>query len=226
MNILIPLSNYSDNDFFELRMALRGLQSFVKVDDLAIIGARPKWINWKLAVHIDCGDNTETAFRERNIFNKVCKSPFKEFLYFSDDNFLLAKIDWIKYFPFDKHLQNKLYTLQRGSQYMKTVSNTMRIFPKAHNFDVHAPIYIDLAKWQMLEKFDWKKPYCYCMKSLYCTMHNIQGTAEDDLKLREPVTDLAKVIAGRKWFSSADGIFNDSMKKQMQIIYLNKSKWE
>lgn len=214
----IPLHKYSDNDFLDLRYALRGLELYVNPDKVYIIGHKPEWLTG--VTHIPFEDREEGKMRERNIFDKLCMVPEEEFLYFSDDNYLLAPLEYNYYF--DMPLYNKMGILPRGSNYRYTISNTIRLVGNMGNYDNHAPFYIYRNQLEKLKRFDWNAPFGYCMKTLYVAAAGIQGFQYADLKIRqEPIPDLS----GRTWFSTADGIV-DKMAEQMKSFYPNPSRYE
>ena len=205
-----------------MRFALRGIHMYVPEAEITLIGAKPDWV--KGVHHVLANDSPEAQFRERNIFRKLLLSPHEEFLYANDDHFLLAPWQGKNYH--EKRLENKLYTLVRGSIYRQTVNNTLRFFPKAFNFDVHCPITMNLSGLKLLEKYRWETPYGHCLKTLYAAVHRIEGEPCVDLKIRQVPKDLHAEVASREWFSTADGIFNADVIKAMRELYPHKSRWE
>lgn len=219
MDIAIPLSADSNNDFLDLRYALRGLEKFVEVGKVWLIGGKPAWLQG--VEHIPANDYPNTDFRERSIFEKLLLCPSEEFLYFSDDNYLLEP--WREIYPYDKTILSKFYSLPRNSTYKLTVANTLRIAPQAGNYDVHAPITMHRQYLHRLKAGRWDLPHGYCLKTLYAQVARITGTEYADLKFRTAFRE--KDIRGRKWFSTADGIV-DKVVPLMNKLYPKKSKYE
>jgi hypothetical protein len=215
----VPLLEHSDNDHLDLRYSLRGLEMHVNPDKVYIIGYKPAWLN--NVIHIPFVDIMENKMRERNIFEKLLQVPEDEFLYFSDDNFLLGPLESPYYF--DMPLYNKMAGLQRGSSYRHTISNTIRLAGNMGNYDNHAPFYIYKDQLNKLKKYDWTLPYGYCMKTLYAAVAGIQGFQYPDLKIR--MHESVPSLEGRTWFSTADGIV-ERMKDQMDIFYPTPSRYE
>lgn len=219
MDLVIPLSQHSDNDFLDLRYALRSFEYFLRPDKVYLIGAKPKWA--KGIEHIPADDHPDTKFREANIFQKLLLYPGEEFVYGSDDNFLLEPFK--EEYPWDMLLAQKLYTMGRFSTYQKTISNTLRLFPHEKNFDGHAPTTMRRNILYRMRAIQWQTPYGFCMKTIYAGMAKIPGKQYPDLKLRAPF--IMKEVKDRKWFSTADGVVEKSL-KVMNKLYPKKSKYE
>jgi len=220
--VVIPLANQTTDNYVELRFALRSIAEFIPNAKITIIGGQPKWI--KGVTHVPGTDSPDTIFRERNIFRKLLQSPHEDFIYANDDHFLLGY--WTGEYLYEKRLEHRLYNLVRGSIYRRTITNTLRYFPKAFNFDIHCPMTISLSALQRLCKLDWNVDYGYCLKSVYCSMHSIEGTPSIDLKIRQPIANLQEAVAGKLFFSTADNVMDKSMISQFKEIYSHKSPWE
>ena len=117
-------------------------------------------------------------------------------------------------------------TLTRGSIYRRTVLNTTMLYPKAMNFDVHAPTRMTQSQLSKIARVNFSKPYGYCLHTLYAATNNLTGIACADLKIRQPVVNLQEAIAGRVWFSTADRVMTKEMIDQFKVIYNQKSPWE
>ena len=219
MVIAIPLHEHSDNNYLDLRYALRGFEKFMRPERVYIIGALPGWI--KNVEHIPATDHPDTALREKNIFDKLLLCPEDEFVYCGDDYYLLE--EWQEEYAWDMLLANKLYTLGRFSTYKKTVSNTLRIMPHGRNNDTHCPITMKRTILHSLKRINWLQPNGYCLQSLYCNAAGVVGEQYPDLKLRQPFS--WGEIVDRKWFSTADGVV-DKVLPLMDLLYPIRSKYE
>jgi len=219
MVLAIPLHEHSDNNYLDLRYALRGFERFMKPEKVYIIGALPNWI--KNVEHIPAKDVPDTAMRERNIFEKLLLCPEEEFVYCGDDYYLLES--WVEEYAWDMPLAQKLYTLGRFSTYQKTVANTLRIMPQGRNNDTHCPITLKRKILHSLKRINWTQPNGYCLQSLYCNAAGIKGVEYADLKLRQPFT--FGDIMDRKWFSTADGVV-DKVVPVMDLLYPAASQYE
>lgn len=217
----IPLLSDTDNDYLDLRYALRSLEKFVNPEKVYVIGGRPSWIKGvKIIAH---NDATDPKFREKNIFDKLCACPVNDFLYFSDDNFLLAQ--WMEKHPYDDTLLNKMYNLPRGSIYRNTIANTLKYGHKLNNFDVHAPMTVSKENLMKLKRMPWGQNYGFCLKTLYCSSVNIAGTPCADMKIRKGDRVGIDLIRSRAWFSTADGVV-ESMIPTMDELFPKPSKYE
>lgn len=219
MDICIPLHEHSDNNYLDLRYALRGFEKYIQPDNIFIIGALPDWC--KGVIHIPAKDDPDTAMRERNIFEKLLLCPVEEFIYCGDDYYLMEP--WVEEYAWDVLLAHKLYTLGRFSTYQKTVANTLRIMPHGRNYDTHCPITMRQHVLQSLKRINWNQPNGYCLQSLYVNAAGISGVQYSDLKLRAPFT--WGDIMDRKWFSTADGVV-EQVVPIMDMLYPNPSKYE
>jgi len=219
MVIAIPLHEHSDNNYLDLRYALRGFEKFMEPNKIYIIGALPSWI--KGVEHIPAKDDPDTAMREKNIFDKLLLCPEDEFVYCGDDYYLLEP--WQEEYAWDMLLANKLYTLGRFSTYQKTVANTLRIMPHGRNNDTHCPITMRRQILHSLKRINWLQPNGYCLQSLYCNAAAIAGVQYPDLKLRDAFA--WGDIMDRKWFSTADGVV-DKVVPLMELLYPHPSKYE
>jgi hypothetical protein len=222
MRVVIPLSAISDNNFLELRFALRGIAMYVPNPQITLIGALPKWCRG--VEHIPATDSPETHWRERNIYRKILLAPYEEFLYTNDDHFLLRP--WDNQAFHNGRIDKLLMSLTRGSIYRKTVLNTTMLYPRAMNFDVHCPVYLTRAMLAKIARVNWDKPYGYCMKSLIASACGIVGVQCDDLKIRQPIVNLQETVAERAWFSTHDHCLDRSMIEEFKLLYPKKSPWE
>jgi hypothetical protein len=222
MRIVIPLSAITDNNFLELRFALRGIAMYVPGPQITLIGALPKWC--KDVEHIPATDSPETQWRERNIYRKLLQAPYNEFLYANDDHFLLQP--WTNEAYHNGRVDKLLHSLTRGSIYRKTVLNTTMLYPKAMNFDVHCPLYLTRPMISRISRINWDRAFGYCMKTVICEANGVKGVQCDDLKIRKPIVNLQETVAHRAWFSTMDGVWDKSMIEEAKLLWPKKSPWE
>lgn len=219
MELVIPLSEYTDNDYLDLRYALRGFDLYLKPSSVYLIGARPTWIQG--IEHIPAKDRPESPMRERNMFEKLLLYPGTEFLYGNDDHFLLQP--WKEEYAWDMTLNQKYHTLPNTSHYKMTVANSLRLAPAGNNYDVHCPMVMHREYLHRLAKADWRLPWGFCLKSIYASAAKISGVRYPDLKIRGAFR--TEAVRGRKWFSTSDGVVDKSL-AAMNKLYSKKSKYE
>jgi hypothetical protein len=219
MTICIPLASETNNDYLDLRFALRGFEIYVKPDKIYVIGGMPGWIQG--VEHITATDRPEAHQRERNMFEKLLLCPEDEFLMAHDDHFLMAP--WQEQYGWDVSLLNKFYSLSRNSNYKKTVANTIRVAPKGNNFDIHVPMTMQRSLLYRMRSCRWDLPWGLCVKSIFSQFAGIKGRQMEDCKFRTPF--ILKDLKGRDWFSTADGVI-DKCIPLMDKIYPKKSKFE
>jgi hypothetical protein len=217
----IPLLSDSRNDYLDLRYALRGLEKFVAPEKVYLIGGKPGWI--KGVKWIQYKDSTDSKFREKNIFDKLCACPADEFLYFSDDNYLMQP--WVELRPYDGLILNKMYNLPRGSIYRNTIANTLRYGHKAFNYDTHAPWTVNKEILYKLKRMPWGQNFGFCLKTLYAQVAGITGTPYADMKIRKDDSVGIDLLRSRAWFSTADGVV-ENMREVMEELYPKQSKYE
>lgn len=206
----------------ELRYCLRGIEKFIEDPEITIIGDLPVWI--KNVNHIPFKDNPELRFKERNIFQKLLLYDH-DFLFFNDDHFLLAPFNQDTY-HYSGMLNEEL--LDPGNCFRQTIKNTLELWSPIENYFRHAPMFIERGKLEMIKDLDWNKEWGYCIKSIYCYLHSIEGEEYPDLKIRvlslEPT--IKRLIEGRPYFSTGNYAMNGEMTKVLSELYPIKSKYE
>src|SRR6056297_2738384 len=80
-------------DYWELRMSLRSLSFLTDIGNVFIVGHKPEWC--KNVIHIPHEDPYKSN-KDGNLINKLISACFhpdlsEEFLWFSDDQYVLAK---------------------------------------------------------------------------------------------------------------------------------------
>lgn len=238
MNVLIPLGLGSPWDNNELRYCLRGIEKHLRgVGDVVIVGECPEWLTG--VIHIPCKDRWEAHYRDFNIYNKIrvgIESGLlgEEFLFFNDDHFLLSDFDACSfpyYYSQSLHIQENL--LKNKSHYRNVLTNSLNLLVSRYrpvkHFDVHAPItYNSDLFLQHVSSVDWRKPYGYAIKSLYCNLVGIEGEEYEDLKINEPlsVSDIYNTTHNRLYFSIGNKALNEHMKSVLAELYPAPSRYE
>ena len=129
MDIVIPLIEWSVNNFSELRYALRGFEKHIhSIDKVYIVGPLlPEWA--QNVEHIFFKDDEDPRFREWNIYMKLMeygKDKNSDFIYTNDDHFLLKRWDDFGY-NFKSSLKQTLNQKDYGDPYRKTILNTIDV---------------------------------------------------------------------------------------------------
>lgn len=219
MIVCIPLASETNNNYLDLRYALRGFELYVKPDKIYVIGGLPGWIQG--VEHIPAKDRQEAHQRERNMFEKLLLCPEDEFLMAHDDHFLLAP--WQDQYGWDISLLNKFYGLKRESNYKKTVANTIRVAPKGNNFDIHCPLTVRRSILYRMRSCRWDLPWGLALKSVYAQIAGITGKQMADCKFRAPFP--GKEVKDLSWFSTADGVV-EKVLPLMNKLYPKPCKYE
>lgn len=219
MDLVIPLSEHTSDNYLDLRYALRGFELYLQPKKVYLIGAKPSWaVN---VAHIPAMDRPESHQRERNIFEKLLLYPGQEFVYGNDDHFLMQP--WKEEYAYDGTLAQKYNEFPKGSRYKITLANTLTIAPGEKFYDIHCPMTMHREYLHRLTKCLWHLPWGFALKTLYAMTTRISGVQYPDWKLRQPFN--RNNITGRKWFSSADGVVKDSI-GVMNKMYPKPSKYE
>lgn len=219
MDLVIPLSEHTPDNYLDLRYALRGFELYLKPSKIYLIGAKPAWVTG--VEHIPATDRPKSHQRERNIFEKLLLYPGEEFVYGNDDHFLMQP--WEEEYVFDGMLAAKYAQFPRGSRYKITLANTLTLAPTEKFYDLHCPMTMHREYLHKLIKCLWHLPFGFALKTLYAMTARISGTQYPDWKLRAPFK--MSNVTGRKWFSTADGVVGESI-KVMEKLYPKPSKYE
>jgi hypothetical protein len=238
MNVLIPLgigSAWNDN---ELRFCLRGIEKRLKgYGDIVIVGQCPDWLTG--VIHIPAEDKWQAHYRDYNIYNKIRIAiedgrVGSEFLFFNDDHFLLHDFEASSFpYHYSQSLHKCSERIKNVSFYRHVLTNTLNLLvsrncPDKH-FDIHAPIiYKSDLFLQHVSSADWKKPYGYAIKSLYCNLVGIEGEEYEDVKINEPLSagEIYKVLQDRFYFSIGNKSLNADMKDVLHQLYPVPSRYE
>jgi hypothetical protein len=226
-------SQWKDN---ELRYSLRSVEKHLKnYNRIFIVGEIPPWI--RNVVAVKC--RVDESQKERNIKEKIekaCTTDVSEdFIFNNDDHFLMQDMD-ARTFPNycgSKSLMKEADGRHPHKPYTSSIWNTANAltwknFPTVY-FDVHTPIiYNKITFPAVMGMYDWKVPYCYIIKSIYCNSLNKAGQVIADCKIDEPlpVTKLQEILKGRPMFSIGDSGLTVAMKSLIESMYPEKSKYE
>lgn len=216
MTLVYPLSNGSMWGDNELRYSLRSFVKFCDIERVIIVGHKPDWI--KNVEHYTIHGRYN---KPKDIFLKVQEAAMHcdEFVYTNDDHFVLEPV---KDLP--NYYSEPLKTFNNGGgTFMRYVTNTYKLFPNGLYFDIHVPIKMESDKVLQL-----KYNEDVVLKSLYANTFNLPGTQMKDLKINIHMrTDRIKeVLQGRKFFSIGDGGLSIDMKRYIESLYPEKSKYE
>lgn len=228
LDIVIPLGK-SRTDYLDLRYTLRGIEKFTTHGDIYIIGEKPNWITG--VKHIAAGDHPNKEWKERNIYLKVCMAfeHTDRFLFMNDDHILLEPVD-IENYP--NYYKGTCYQsmLKNASNYRQTMNQT-RKWLEAHgypdlNFDGHCPLVMGKEQFKQLAWYEWRTPFGYGMKSLYCA--GLDGIYMEDGKISTQVTfkEAEARCQGRHVISCTDAAIKTGLGEYLKTILPDKSRYE
>lgn len=235
MDIVYLLGRGTCCNYCELKYSLRSLEAnLTDYNNVFIIGEKPFFLSEKVTVipYQDIHKN-----KARNIMNKVYRAAIDErissdFMVWNDDYFLLKKTSAHNY-PF--YYKNTIpEAIQRNiGEYEKHLTQTFNVL-RAHglpvlNFDSHYPIIYNKEKFlDMVARYDWEVPFGMVLKSMYCNTHKIQGEFLLDCKISHPynIKQINALNKDRHLFSIADAAYNIYMKRFLNDLFPQKSKYE
>lgn len=236
IDLVYVLGTGSPWDNNELRYSLRSIDTYLSgVDKVFIVGYRPKWLT--NIIHIPYYDHF--SCKERNIMIKLaraCGHPdlSANFLHIHDDHFCLfpQQADQIPFWH-GGSLQRLAKTVKPQNHWRDAVLNTHNALTAAglteNNFDLHYPMIFDKNLYpEIMDRYNWKEPRGFVVKSLYANTLKISGIRSPDLKINERLhyPGLLNRLNGRQWFSIGNGGLSGEFKKFIQALYPNKSSFE
>ena len=223
MTIVIPY-NPDIHEGLELLYCLRSIeQNLIGFTDLVLIGRPPDWCKVKWIPVQDYAGR-----KQFTIYQKLLTVEADNFLMFNDDHFLLQPLQVSDF----KYWHNGLLSdeLNRGlsMRYREAVNNTLKIFdtvPNMLNFDIHTPIIYNKRKFKLLFG---KKQEELCIKSYYCNLLSMEGEYMEDCKIDSLLSEEAikERIKDLLFFSTGSNAIREPMKRVLQELYPNKSRWE
>lgn len=230
--ILSKGSIWQDNEIlYSLRSVEKHLKNFRKV---FVIGYKPNFFNQNV---IEIPYKDIFSNKSRNIMAKIHRAASDErisenFILFNDDYFLLQDTDAPTY-PYYYNNGIKETMERQFNNYRYYVKETLQVLKSANkttlHFDLHKPIVYNKEMFKtMVGEYNWDIPRGYIVKSLYCNHFNLPGTLAQDHKINYPYRGemLPKVNQNQPMFSIADKALTPTMKKYIQNLYPNKSKFE
>jgi hypothetical protein len=230
MDIIIPLHDRSAWNHNELRYALRSIK--FEHDRVWVIGSKPDWLH--NVIHLPLRDKTN--FPATNIYQKLMYACETEgvsdnFMMLHDDHYLLPSFQYdAAYYEGDVEramLNCKDYLQQRPI--MNTVDRLLRDRQASMKyFDISTPMMFNKKAFvEAMLSVDWMWPYGYCIKTIYCNYHRIDGveSADGRVNVDKTYSSLLEFSHGRVCLSSADKM-NDDFKRFLQTMFPEKSKYE
>lgn len=231
VDVVIPFRHSPATGNIELKYALRGIDKYLEnVGIVVIIGDDPG-IAYKGIEYIPHIETNWYQFLTRNIHEKLmvaATSPAltNDFLYMNDDHFLLHSADAAAY-----PLYHGGKVWGGKGKYAVTINNTKEALGyDCNNYDIHTPISMNGYFYQTsVGQLNWKKPFGYCIKTMYAEACEPQGEYMPDLKIDAPMdfADICDLTEHRPVFSVGDKAFKSKdMLRVLDIIYPHKSKYE
>lgn len=235
MEIVIPYKS-DIHEGEELRYCLRSIEkNLTGFTDLLIIGRPPEWFKGKWIYSQDYAGRKQYTIYQKLLL--AGDTIFKEdttwdspeyFIMFNDDHFVNKPIH-VRDFKYwhNGPLANEL---NRGlsARYWGAVKRTLEFIPDGLNYDIHTPIKYN-KKW--FKNLFHSKTDEICIKSYYCNSwqmldHLIEYM--DDCKIDTLLSEEAiKVrIKDRLFFSTSANAIREPMKKVLEELFPNKSRWE
>ncbi|MBL7738696.1 MAG: hypothetical protein JNK14_05715 [Chitinophagaceae bacterium] len=226
MDVVIPFINTPTNK--ELLYSLRSLTG----NRIVIVGEKPT--GFKNYHHIPCGDKIGSQHKEANIFRKLLKAcdsagVSDPFIYSMDDVMYLQPPINEDYYQ--GTLKEKIDRTDRANPYRKTMQQTYaELYRHGYDtthYDIHGPTIIQKSGFELLTKFDWKKPYSYGIRSMYGNVNSIGGLSISDCKIDTPhlLDELHERTKGRMFFSIGDKM-NRTLEYFLQNIWPDGSEFE
>ena len=203
MNLVIPLLNTSNNNYFNLRYAIRSACKHNRVERCILVGGKPSWYIGDHVPHVDY----DKERKEENIRDKVVSgaqylhdtssnldySGFIEFLFMNEDHFMLAPYQGAH----NKGLlSDTLKNRQPNGIYTRLLQNTFNYFGDVPNADTHCPMRMSNHGIERTV-FEWPR-FGLGFKTTYCQVNVIETTYHIDHK----VGDLAIVPPDAPYFST------------------------
>lgn len=231
LSIVIPVSDRSKCGHIDLHYAIRSLRKHLNnIGDIFIVGDKTKHPKGFKCVHFI--DDTQSRFKERNIFRKIiaaCNHPdiTDDFLFTNDDIFLTHDFDALK-LPF-YHKGDLSDTLSRNAgDYRRSLNHSRKYLIKnekpTFDYDTHFPIVYNKKKFIdtfVCKDIDWDIPYGFVIKSIYCNMNSVEGEFGGDCKIQTKLSydQINDKIKEKKFFSTSDGVLNEDMLKFLEEKY-------
>jgi hypothetical protein len=225
MDIMYPLGNGSKYNDDELRYSLRSVEKHLKgYDRVFIVGRLPGWLKKETVVHIKVDD---VGRKHESIYLKILAaidagiSPV--FQFWNDDHFLLQDLEASE-LPYFYDNTVEYWANKSTGRYKASCEATWR----GLYFDVHTPI--NYTAKDFISAFwliDWSDGDPL-IKSTYGNACFVHGRPISDLKINGTYTveQIKAMIHGRMFFSIGNYSLYPEMRKVLNELYPNKSKYE
>lgn len=230
-DIIIPYGGKCNWQHNELKFALRAIDKHLMgYGEVYIIGNPVSFLT-----NVKYLPFTELyTQKQKSIFNKIlsaAKHPdiSDPFAMWNDDHYLLQPLnvkDLKYYYSGTVELLGKL----AGGTYQRICINSAKYLAAkgygGKNFDIHVPILYGKKEFAELENEDWNQEHI--IKSLYCNRLHIEGEQMRDLKFSIPkrYEEIKAAIKDRLFFSLSEHGANEAMKRVLNELYPEKSKFE
>lgn len=169
-DIIIALANDKQNNYYELRMALRSIdKNLTGHRDIYLIGEKPGWVT-----NVNHIPQKDTSRKQYSIYNKFMTAANSEnvtenFIRWDDDVYLLEPLDVSGIKDWHEGTLKEWSIKNVSSLYRNVIKNTLKLFPDGLYYDVHAPRVFNKEKYREMSKYDWVRTE-YLTKSTYFNM--------------------------------------------------------
>ncbi len=220
MDLVYPLRDESDDDYFELKYSLRSMSN-VPHDRVIIVGGKPSWIT--NIVHIKETDSH--SLKGYNSMRKLLAAfnvVSEDFIYMNDDFFMLKEQN-IQYFHQGKLKDNveRRGPLLNFSRYWAGMKRVSILFEEPLDYEIHYPFIFNKNRLlEMTNKYDMDKQYS--LRSLYGNEFGVGGEFMKDNKVYA-IED----FKGDLFVSSSDQLHTDgALTKALDKMFPRKSIYE
>lgn len=238
MDVLIPLAATSNNDFLELKIALRSLAQCSDVGTIYVITKAD--IQWIQNVKIVPIDDPYTNNKDKNLIRKIHLTlqmfpEITDFVIWMDD-FVVTKPIALNEIP-DIYNNRGLgsFTKVGLTKWQARLKNTLEIFKLFNkdvscNWDAHVPIKLNSEKiLQGLNNISYLAPGCnFTLCTLLaniCDKTKDKAIDQDSVKCTcesaKYVLDTSKLFIGYN-----DVAFNNGLKDKLLVLFHDKSRYE
>lgn len=220
----------------ELKYSLRSLEKNGQgVGKVYIAGFCPDFVNRDEVVWVDVQDVSNPRFNHWwKVYNTFKSHPemTKEVVLMYDDIFITKPTNLVKY-PY--YYSGVLRAATRENRYHlakeKSYHFLNSIGESVLDFENHCPIRYNRSKFVKMEDiFDGLENDVIglSVRSVFANMYakREEMKKQDDLKIREPVTDIEEVIKGHDYFSISANRFDGQVLKWLQDNFKEKSRFE
>lgn len=253
MDVVYSLGWGSKNDNAELRWSLRSLEKYGKnLGRVIVVGNCPEWLSDEV-IKMPRGKFSENGPKHDNILDAilaVIKAGVVsgEFLYSSDDHFLVKTTD-LERFPYYykrerlRSITDLLSSNVARTGYRNSLADTRTVLEEngygAKEYSGHVNTHMHCDDAEEVERL-WKiptkhgkgyEPTCLFMNVRAEKRHDFIPVFRKDLKITKPVLskeDLMDKVGNRETFSIGDGAFKgvSRLKKIMNEMFPDKSRFE